>query len=100
MTPFVHRWSAGQPHCVIVIAHGYGEHAGRYEHVAQRLVDELGAAVYAPTRPAIEHVRGSSFRERIYEGGRHENFNETNRDEVLGDVVSFLREALPRPTPA
>ena len=52
------------------------------------------------TRPAIEHVRGSSFRERIYEGGRHESFNETNRDEVLGDVVSFLREALPRPTPA
>jgi alpha-beta hydrolase superfamily lysophospholipase len=34
---------------VVVIAHGAGEHSGRYAHVAQRLVDE-GFAVYA-----IEH---------------------------------------------
>ena len=34
---------------VVVIAHGAGEHSGRYTHVAQRLVDE-GYAVYA-----IEH---------------------------------------------
>jgi alpha-beta hydrolase superfamily lysophospholipase len=261
MTPFVHRWSAEQPRCVVLISHGYGEHAGRYEHVAQRLVDDLGAAIYAPdhrghgrtsgatgtvadgeaitgdlhevtvaakaehpglpvalighsmggliatryaqrfgdeldalvvsspaiadnpgfrqlldmdpipdipidpgvlsrdldvgeayaaddlvyhgpfqrvtleqlfdgvdrvaegpsfgdlptlwihgsddqlvplelTRPAIERLRGSNFTEHIYEGGRHESFNETNRDEVIGDVIAFLREALPRPTPA
>jgi alpha-beta hydrolase superfamily lysophospholipase len=255
--PYVHRWSAAQPRCIALIAHGYGEHAGRYEHVAQRLVDDLGAAVYAPdhrghgrtdgatgtvadgeaitsdlhdvaddaraehpdlpvvlighsmggliatrfaqrygdeltalvisspaiadnaafrqllemdpipeipidpavlsrdpdvgeayaadelvyhgpfqrvtleqlfagvdrvaegpsfgdlptlwihgaedqlvplelTRPAIEHVRGSNFTERIYVGGRHESFNEVNRDEVLDDVMTFLREALAR----
>src|SRR5581483_3158208 len=27
--------------------HGYGEHSGRYEHVARRLMDD-GAVVYAP----------------------------------------------------
>src|SRR3954452_21395026 len=48
MAPYVHRWSAAEPRCIALIAHGYGEHAGRYEHVAQRLVDALGAAVYAP----------------------------------------------------
>jgi alpha-beta hydrolase superfamily lysophospholipase len=255
LAPFVHRWSAAEPRCIVLIAHGYGEHGGRYEHVAQRLVDDLGAVVYAPdhrghgrtdgatglvedgegitadlhdvadaaraehpglpvalighsmggliaaryaqrfgdelgalvlsspvlgrneafeqllamdpipdipidpailsrdpavgeayaadelvyhgpfqrttleqmfaavgrvaedggfgdfptlwihgsddqlvpldiTRPAIEHVRGSNLQEHIYEGGRHELFNETNRDEVLDDVVAFLRPAL------
>ena len=47
MPPYVHRWSAADPRSIVLIAHGYGEHAGRYEHVAQRLVDD-GAAVYAP----------------------------------------------------
>jgi alpha-beta hydrolase superfamily lysophospholipase len=36
---------AGAPRAVVVIAHGAGEHIGRYEHVAERLVDE-GYAVY------------------------------------------------------
>jgi alpha-beta hydrolase superfamily lysophospholipase len=255
LPPYVHRWSAAEPRSIVLIAHGYGEHAGRYEHVAQRLVDDLDAAVYAPdhrghgrtdgatglvedgeaittdlhdvadsaraehpglpvalighsmggliatryaqrfgselaalvlsgpaiggnpafeqllamdpipdvpidpavlsrdpavgeayaadelvyhgpfqrvtleqlfaaigrvaesggfgdlptlwihgsddqivpldvTRPAIERVRGANFVERIYEGARHEVFNETNRDEVLDDVVAFLRGAL------
>ena len=48
MAPYVQRWSAAEPRCIVLIAHGYGEHAGHYEHVAQRLVDDLGAAVYAP----------------------------------------------------
>jgi acylglycerol lipase len=39
----------GDADAVVVIAHGAGEHSGRYAHVAQRLVDE-GYAVYA-----IEH---------------------------------------------
>ena len=30
----------------------------------------------------------------IYPGARHEVFNETNRDEVLDDVVAFIRDAL------
>jgi alpha-beta hydrolase superfamily lysophospholipase len=43
-------WSpAGDQHVkgVVTIAHGYGEHSGRYEHVAARLT-EAGYAVYAP----------------------------------------------------
>jgi lysophospholipase len=35
----------GPPRAVVVIAHGVGEHSGRYAHVAARLVDE-GYAVY------------------------------------------------------
>lgn len=38
---------AGRPRGVIVIAHGAGEHSGRYDHVADRLTRE-GYAVYAP----------------------------------------------------
>src|SRR5213596_115435 len=48
MTPYVHRWTADEPRCVVLIAHGYGEHAGRYAHVAEYLVDRLDAAVWAP----------------------------------------------------
>jgi acylglycerol lipase len=36
----------GEPRAVVVIAHGAGEHSGRYEHVAARLVSE-SYAVYA-----------------------------------------------------
>jgi alpha-beta hydrolase superfamily lysophospholipase len=43
----VHHWSSPAPTLVALVAHGYGEHAGRYAHVAERLVAE-GAAVYAP----------------------------------------------------
>jgi alpha-beta hydrolase superfamily lysophospholipase len=43
----VHRWSADAPTHVVLLAHGYGEHAGRYEHVAAALVAG-GAALYAP----------------------------------------------------
>ena len=38
----------------------------------------------------MEVVRGPATEEKIYPGARHEIFNETNRDEVLGDVVAFL----------
>ncbi|MDC5696646.1 lysophospholipase [Intrasporangium calvum] len=47
------RWAddaRGEPDYVVILVHGYGEHSGRYEHVAARLVGD-GAAVYA-----IDHV--------------------------------------------
>ena len=28
----------------------------------------------------------------VYEGGRHEVFNETNKDEVMADLVEWLNE--------
>lgn len=43
----VHHWPNDDARHVVLIAHGYGEHAGRYEHVAQALVAG-GATVYAP----------------------------------------------------
>ncbi len=43
----VHEWHDGKPRYVVLLAHGYGEHAGRYHHVAHHLVRN-GAAVYAP----------------------------------------------------
>ena len=42
------------------------------------------------TRPAIEQISGEHFEQRIYPGARHEIFNETNRDEVIADVLEFL----------
>ena len=36
----------GQPRAIVVISHGFGEHSGRYEHVAARLTAE-GYVVYA-----------------------------------------------------
>ncbi len=48
----------------------------------------------AVTSTGIECIRGGAFEERIYPGAAHEVFNEINRDEVLDDVLAFLRRAL------
>lgn len=47
------------------------------------------------SRAGIEAIRGDVFEQHVYAGARHEVFNETNRDEVLDDVVTFVREHLP-----
>jgi alpha-beta hydrolase superfamily lysophospholipase len=44
----------------------------------------------APTREAIQRLRGDRLVERIYPGGRHEMFNEINKEAVLDDVVAFI----------
>jgi alpha-beta hydrolase superfamily lysophospholipase len=41
-----HWLPAARPKAVVLLAHGYAEHAGRYAHVAKRLTD-AGYAVYA-----------------------------------------------------
>ena len=43
----VRRWPAEDPARLVVLVHGYGEHIGRYEHVAQALVAR-GAVVVGP----------------------------------------------------
>jgi alpha-beta hydrolase superfamily lysophospholipase len=55
------RWLGDQPASwIALLCHGYGEHVGRYEWVAERLVAD-GAAVYA-----IDHVgHGQSAGERV-----------------------------------
>jgi alpha-beta hydrolase superfamily lysophospholipase len=51
---------AGGPRYVAILVHGYGEHCGRYTHVARRLVDD-GAVVYS-----VDHVgHGRSEGERV-----------------------------------
>jgi alpha-beta hydrolase superfamily lysophospholipase len=41
------RWPADEAARMVVLVHGYGEHIGRYEHVAQALVAR-GSAVVGP----------------------------------------------------
>jgi alpha-beta hydrolase superfamily lysophospholipase len=55
------RWSPdGDPSYVVLLCHGYGEHLGRYEHVAARLTAD-GAVVYAQ-----DHLgHGESDGERV-----------------------------------
>jgi alpha-beta hydrolase superfamily lysophospholipase len=43
----VHVWENPRARRIVLIAHGLGEHARRYDHVADALVAD-GAAVYAP----------------------------------------------------
>lgn len=51
----VRRWAADDPRRLVVLAHGYGEHIGRYAHVAEALVAG-GSTVVGP-----DHVgHGSS----------------------------------------
>jgi acylglycerol lipase len=45
----------------------------------------------ADTRTGIERLGLHSAEERVYPGARHEVFNEMNRDEVLADLVAFVR---------
>src|SRR5437867_2489196 len=45
-TIHLYRWGTPEPRFAAVIVHGYGEHAGRYAHVADALVRAAGA-VYA-----------------------------------------------------
>lgn len=44
-----------------------------------------------PSRAGIDQIRGSQLQEIVYDDARHEVFNETNRDDVLQDVVAFVR---------
>ncbi|WP_067973673.1 alpha/beta hydrolase [Nocardiopsis trehalosi] len=43
------------------------------------------------TRVGIEALAGTDVTVRVFPGARHEVFNETNRDEVLDEVVRFAR---------
>lgn len=43
------------------------------------------------TRPAVAAIRTEAWEEKVYPGAMHEIFNEINRDEVIGDVIGFIR---------
>jgi len=59
--------------------------------------EEDALAPLEPARNAIEQVRGESFEGKVYPEARHEVFNETNSDEVIDDVLAFVRRSLRRP---
>jgi len=46
------------------------------------------------TRSAMEHLRGERLEEKVYPGAQHEILNETNKDEVVDDVLGFLHGVL------
>ena len=62
---FVRVWSGEDPaRFIALLAHGYGEHSGRYEHVAERLVG-IGAVVYAPDH--LGHGRSEGERAQVFD---------------------------------
>src|SRR3954447_4748475 len=75
----LHRWSAEDPTFTAVIVHGYGEHARRYDHVAQALV-AAGADVYAH-----DHFgHGESAGERA---------SVQNMEDLVDDTARVVEEA-------
>lgn len=73
------EWHSEQPRWIAVLVHGYGEHLGRYGHVAATLTD-AGAAVFA-----LDHVgHGRSSGERVL----IEDF-----EPVVADVRLLVEEA-------
>lgn len=71
-------WLPPRPAATVVIAHGAGEHSGRYEHVAARLVD-ASYAVYAHEHRG--HGRSQGRRATI-----------DSLDAVIADLRSFLAQ--------
>lgn len=46
------------------------------------------------TLEGIERIRGTRFESKTYPGARHEIFNETTKDAILGDVTDFVDRSL------
>jgi alpha-beta hydrolase superfamily lysophospholipase len=77
-------WERPDPERVVVLAHGYGEHIGRYEHVAAAFVGR-GAVVYGP-----DHLgHGESAGDQVLVG----DFD-TIVDDLHG-VIELARERHP-----
>ena len=52
----------------------------------------------ALVHPFVDRLREAGVRDvtlRTYAGARHEIFNETNRDEVVGDLIAWIERILP-----
>ena len=47
-----------------------------------------------PSQAGVEAIRGPGTEAKTYPGARHEIFNETNKEEVLADVTSFIDRVL------
>lgn len=80
----VREWPRPRPRYVALLAHGYGEHVGRYEHVAGVLTAH-GAAVFGPDH--MGHGRSAGERVLI------EDFEEVVTD--VHAVEELARSAYP-----
>ncbi|KAA6435200.1 alpha/beta hydrolase [Agrococcus sediminis] len=83
-----YRWRPGRPKAVVLIAHGLGEHALRYEHVAQRLA-RAGYAVWAIDQ------RGHGATGVTQHGGDLERLGRLGPGgmrAVVGDLVHVLKQ--------
>jgi len=78
----VRAWQNPAARHLVVIAHGYGEHIGRYEHVAQRLV-ATGSSVWGPDH--LGHGRSDGERALV------RDFEHVVDD--LDHVVAMARES-------
>ena len=79
-----YAWENADARYVAVLAHGYGEHSRRYDHVAEALVAD-GGAVFA----LDHHGHGRS------EGERASLQDPQDFDDDLARVVGLAREAHP-----
>jgi alpha-beta hydrolase superfamily lysophospholipase len=75
----VRRWPADDPARLVVLVHGYGEHIGRYEHVAGALVAR-GSAVVGPDH--VGHGRSTGERALV------EDF-----EQIVDDLRAVVQDA-------
>jgi alpha-beta hydrolase superfamily lysophospholipase len=64
---------------------GFGELPTLWLHGSDDTLVRIESA-----RAGLTKLRGTDFTERVYEGARHELFNETNQAEVVGEVCNFV----------
>ena len=77
-----YRWSGdGDPRAIVVVAHGMGEHAGRYRRLAEALVD-AGYVVYAPDHRGHGRTAGSA--------DAHGNLGASGWDALVGDLGTLV----------
>ena len=76
------KWAHAVPkHLPVLLFAGDMDPVGGYGKGVKKVYERLVAA-------------GCNARLRLYEGGRHEMHNETNKDEVFADLVAYLEEIL------
>ena len=96
------KWSGHhEPRDVVQIAHGLGQHMGRYAELAKVLVeDEL--VVYGNDHVPVlidrYHSAGlTSVSHDFYSGGRHEMLHEINRCDVISNMLVWISGTLDKP---
>ena len=76
------KWANGVPKSLpVLLFSGDKDPVGNYGKGVKKVFDRLVAA-------------GCNVRLKLYEDGRHEMHNETNKDEVFADLITYLEEIL------